>query len=332
MNNPYTHLTIFEREKIYLWSSQKISLREIARRLNRSASTISRELRRNQKNSAYSPIIAQTKYEKRKTNCGRNQCLSNPKLWQQVRHLFVDLQWSPEQISNRLKLEKHELQISYNTIYRAIYNGVFERKKLNHGNRGLIRSLRHKGKTRHTKGHHETKGKIPISHTIYVRPKAAYQRSEIGHWEADTVAGKTGGSCLVTLTDRKSRYLLAGKINKKKSEFVKSKILELFKTVEQCKVKTITPDRGKEFSKHPEITKMIGVPFYFPDPHAPWQRGTNENTNGLIREYLPKKESMDEISDETINKYIDKINMRPKKILGWKTPYEVFFNTALHLT
>lgn len=223
MNNPYTHLTIFEREKIYLLSSQKISLREIARRLNRSASTISRELRRNKKSENYSPIIAQTNYENRKRTCGRKQRLSNSNLWKQVRHLFVDLQWSPEQISNRLKLEKAELQISYSTIYRAIYNGVFELEKLSHGNRGLIRSLRHKGKTRHVKGHQETRGKIPISHTIYERPKAAYQRAEIGHWEADTVAGKTGGSCLVTLTDRKSRYLLAGKVDKKKSELVKSK-------------------------------------------------------------------------------------------------------------
>ena len=129
MNNPYTHLTIFEREKIYLWSSQKISLREIARRLNRSASTISRELRRNQKNGAYSPIIAQTKYEKRKTNCGRNRCLSNPKLWQQVRHLFVDLQWSPEQISNRLKLEKHELQIGIQEVLDNYYSKAKENQK-----------------------------------------------------------------------------------------------------------------------------------------------------------------------------------------------------------
>ncbi|WP_423788728.1 transposase [Lactococcus lactis] len=134
MNNPYTHLTIFEREKIYLWPSQKISLIEIARRLNRSPSTISRELRRNKKSECYSPSIAQTKYENRK-KLWKNTVLSKPKLWKQVRHLFVGLQWSPEQIFNRLKLGKAELQISYSTIYRAICKDVFEREKRSHGNR-----------------------------------------------------------------------------------------------------------------------------------------------------------------------------------------------------
>ena len=280
MNNPYTHLTIFERENIFLWSSQNVSLREIARRLNRSASTISRELRRNSKDKTYSPIIAQSKYQKRKSQCGRKSIFSHLQAWKTVHHLFVDLQWSPEQISARLKHEKSEIKVSSTTIYRAIYNGVFELERLSHGSRGLIRSLRHKGKTRHSKGHQEKRGKIPISHTIHERLESANQRLEIGHWEADTVAGKSGGSCLVTLTDRKSRYLLAGKIDKKLSELVKNKIIELFQTIEETKVKTITPDRGKEFSKHSEVTEQLHIPFYFPDPHAPWQRGTNENTNG----------------------------------------------------
>lgn len=132
--------------------------------------------------------------------------------------------------------------------------------------------------------------------------------------------------------DRKSRYLLAGKIDKKLSELVKHKIIELFQTIEKTKVKTITPDRVKEFSKHSEVTEQIHTPFYFPDHQAPWQRGTNENTNGLIREYLPKTHSMDEISTATIDKYIEKLNLRPKKVLDWKTPYEVFFEKVLHLT
>ena len=133
MNNPYTHLTIFERENIFLWSSQKISVREIARRLNRSASSISRELRRNSKDNSYSPIIAQAMYQKRKSRCGRKSIFSNPQSWQIVRHLFVDLQWSPEQISARLKYEKSNVTVSYTTIYRAIYNGLFELERLSHG-------------------------------------------------------------------------------------------------------------------------------------------------------------------------------------------------------
>ncbi|MGL9970482.1 transposase [Enterococcus sp. DIV1420a] len=165
------------------------------------------------------------------------------------------------------------------TIYRAIYDGKFEINPLSHGNQGLIRSLRHRGKTRHTKNHTETRWKIRITNSIYDRPQAAEKRSEIGHWEADTVAGKTGGACLVTLTDRNSHFLIAGKAQKKKAQYVCEKMIELFNTIDRDLVKTITPDRGKEFSKHFDVTESLdNVPFYFPDPHAPWQRGTNENT------------------------------------------------------
>ena len=146
------------------------------------------------------------------------------------------------------------------------------------------------------------------------------------------MAGKTGGSCLVTLTDRKSRYLLGGKIEKKLSLFVRNKMIQLFSSISSEKVKTITPDRVKEFSKHSEITKVLkDIPFYFPDPHAPWQRGTNENTNGLLREYSPKNKDMNTVTDSYIEQTILKLNLRPRKCLNWKTPYEVFFDKTLHL-
>ncbi|MGL9970439.1 transposase [Enterococcus sp. DIV1420a] len=183
-----------------------------------------------------------------------------------------------------------------------------------------------------TKKHVEKRGKIQISNTIHERPASDNNRSEIGHWEADTVAGKTGGSCLVTLTDRKSRYLLGGKIEKKLSLLVRDKIIQLLSSISSNKVKTITPDRGKEFSKHSEVTKTLNnIQFYFPDPHAPWQRGTNENTNGLLREYSPKNKDMDTVPDSYIEQIILKLNLRPKKCLNWKTPYEVFFDETLHL-
>lgn len=328
----YNHLTILERERIFLLSNQGTSIRMIATDMGRSPSTISRELNRNRKNDEYSPIVAQTTYSYRKQSCGRKAILSNLKIWKIVRKLFVEEQWSPEEISFRMKQENFALSISYTTIYRGIYSGVFETEKLNDGNRGLIRSLRHRGKTRHTKGHVEKRGKIPISNTIHERPEAANTRSEIGHWEADTVAGKVGGACLLTLTDRKTRYLLGSKIEKKLAHLVKEKMIDLFHSIEPNQLKSITPDRGKEFAKHGEITDSLNqVRFYFPDPHAPWQRGTNENTNGLLREYLPKAQSMDLVPDHTINNYIKKLNLRPRKCLGWKTPYEVFFGVTLHL-
>ena len=124
-----------------------------------------------------------------------------------VKHLFLDYQWSPEEIEGRLRLEYGKTVVSYQTIYRAIYRGHFEDNSLSHGARGVIRKLRHRGKTRHTKGHVENRGKISISHTIHERPEEANNRTRIGDWEADTVAGKTGKACLVTLTDRYSRFL-----------------------------------------------------------------------------------------------------------------------------
>ncbi len=147
----YNHLTILERENIFLLFNKGYSIRVIASNIKRSPSTVSRELKRNTKNNTYSPTVAQTLYSYRKQNCGRKLLLSNISLWKLVRRLFVEEQWSPEEIAYRLKHEKFALSISYTTIYRAIYNGLFETEPLNHGSRGLIRSLRHRGKTRHNK-------------------------------------------------------------------------------------------------------------------------------------------------------------------------------------
>lgn len=151
----YNHLTILERENIFLFFNQGKSIRSIASLMKRSPSTISRELKRNTKNTTYSPVLAQTIYSYRKQNCGRKLLLSNNRVWTIVRRLFVEEQWSPEEISHRLKSERTGIAISYTTIYRGIYNGLFEIEPLSHGNRGLVRSLRHRGKTRHAKHHVE---------------------------------------------------------------------------------------------------------------------------------------------------------------------------------
>lgn len=146
--------------------------------------------------------------------------------------------WSLEEISNRLKHEHMDFSISFITIYRAIYNGLFDTERLSHGNKGLIRSLRHRGKTRHTKNHVESRGKIHITHSIHDRPKSADDRSEFGHWETDTVAGKTGGAYLVTLIDRKSRFILVGKVPRKKAAYVSEKMIELLGSIPNGVVKT----------------------------------------------------------------------------------------------
>jgi IS30 family transposase len=288
----YHHLSMNEREKILVLHTKKQSLRVIAREIGRSVSTVSRELKRNSMSKCeYSAVEAEKAYQKRRKKCRRSKILEQADLKNLVMRLFLQEQWSPEQISNRLIHEKNAFRVSYTTIYRAIYAGLFDtpEQRRSKGNRGVIRKLRHRGKTRRRKGTMETRGKIVISHRIQERPKEADSRQVLGHWEADTVAGKIGSACLVTITDRCSRYLLAGKVQKRYSALVANKMISLLSTLPKKKCRSITPDRGKEFSKHSSVTAALnGVQFYFPDPHAPWQRGTNENTNGLLREYLPK--------------------------------------------
>ncbi|MBN6077361.1 IS30 family transposase, partial [Aggregatibacter actinomycetemcomitans] len=143
-----------------------------------------------------------------------------------------------------------------------------------------------------------------------------------------TVLGKVRKACLVTLTDRKSRFLPAKKVPAKQSELVKDAMIALLKS---HKLRSITPDRGKEFAKHRKVTKALGVEFYFPEPHQPWQRGTNENTNGLLREYFPKQADIGQWDDNYIRLVVDKLNLRPRKCLGRKTAFECYFGKSLHL-
>lgn len=330
----YTHLSIEERESLLLGIGEGQSIREIAKELRRSPSTLSREIKRNCKNrESYSPNQATKNYRKRRKKCCRQRILKNALAKELVQRLFLEQQWSPEQIDNRLKLEKNKIQVSYSTIYRSIYLGDLETGKLSHGQRGVARKLRHRGKTRHKKGNEERRGKIVISHPIEERPEEAQKRTELGHWEADTVAGKTGSSCMVTLVDRKSRFLLGNRISRKAAADVEQGMIALLITLPPEFRRSVTPDRGKEFNNHPRISAALeDIPFYFPKPHAPWERGTNENTNGLIREYCPKSVDLNSFDASYFDEFIDKMNHRPRKCLGWKSPAEVFFDTVLHLT
>ena len=326
--NLYSHLTIEERENILKYHTLKMTITQIANVLDRNKSTISRELRRNSDLNGYSPSKATSRYLDRRKNCHPVLKLSDPGLFAYVKEKFLNEQWSPEQIQGRLKLENAQWSISYSTIYRAIYAHMFDEPGLSHGNRGAIRKLRHRGKSRHTKDYVERRGKIRISHDIEERSTEAENRSRIGDWEADTVAGIVGKACLVTLVDRKSRYLLGGKAQEKKADAVNQTMIDALRD-QPCE--SITPDRGKEFAKHEEVTQELKVEFYFPKPHHPWQRGSNENTNGLIREYLPRGQDLSKYSQEEVQEIFSKINKRPRKCLGYLTPYEVYKSESLHL-
>ena len=333
----YKHLTIEERESLYLKINSGESIRDIALELGRSPSTISRELKRGRcGRRPYSPSTAQIRYEKRRKKCGKKHKLSIPKYRETVRKLIEEQHWSPEQIANRLKLENNPLQISYASIYRAINAGLFNGPLNKEGHlrkaSRFSRHLRHKGKTRKAGGKGR-QSQIPITHLIEERPQGAQDRTEIGHFEGDTVIGKLGSACLLTLVDRKTRYTVGGKTASKEAEAVKEKMIEALSRLPQDKVKSVTPDRGREFARHQEVTKALPqVEFYFPQPYSPWERGTNENTNGLIREFLPKGYDIANASDEQIEQMLLLLNTRPRKCLNWLTPMEALFDYVLHLT
>lgn len=327
----YTHLTIFERENILYFRAQGKSISFIALKLNRSKSTISRELKRNSFNGDYWPDQAQKVYSARRKNSHPHYRFEDLALFSFVRRAFLEWQWSPQQIAERLRLEQHQCVVSYSTIYRAIYAGLFDTPEQHrfHGCRGAARKLRHHGKSRHTKDYEERRGKFNASHPLSERPEAANKRERIGDWEFDTVVGKKDKACLVTGVDRKSRFLKVGRSPNKQSDHVNEVMISLLKD-EPCY--TITPDRGVEFKRHEKVAKELKVEFYFPEPHQPWQRGTNENTNGLLREYFPKKYDVTDLTDEEIQSKVDKLNKRPRKVLGYRTPYEIYYSVVLHLT
>ena len=320
----YGHLTLCEREDIMLMRREGRKITEIAAAIGRSKSTVSRELARNSCQRFYRASTAQARYEKRRESCRRTAILDDDQLFSLVGSKFLEEQWSPEQIEGRLALELGASPVSDSTIYRAIAAGRFDGLI---GGRRASRRLRHKGKARRSPGS-ERRGKIKVPHEISERPEEADARARLGDWEADTVAGAAGGACLVTLVDRKSGFLVGGKSLKKASAQV-SKVM--IRALRHQPLHTVTPDRGKEFAAHAAVTEALGVEFYFASPHHPWERGTNENTNGLLREYFPKGRPFDKIRIAEVKRVYDKLNKRPRKRLGYRTPYEVHYGKPLHL-
>ena len=318
----YSHLTLNERIKIMTMAPNK-SVAAIAAKLGRSKSTISRELRRYK--DEYDAIRAQADYEQKRKACRRRRKLDDPELYALIKEKLLDQQWSPEQIQYRLRHENSQYSISSATIYRAIYMGLFNDPDWVRSGK---RNLRYRGKKRLYKGAKITRGSFAISHELSERPAEAQARERLGDWEADTVAGITGGAVLTTLTDRKSRFLRCIRLEKKTADGVSAAIIE---ALSGEILHSITPDRGKEFARHAEVTKALGAEFYFPPPYQPWQRGTNENTNGLLREFFPKHQDIAQYPDDYIEKAVLALNNRPRKCLQWRTPYEVYFDEVLHL-
>ena len=317
----YKHLTPEMRETVVRGIESGKSCTEIAKGLGCNKSTVSREIMRNGGRDKYSGVKAQKRYKKRRKACHiQPKLLADPILLETVSDRLLRC-WSPEQIANTITQE-----LSAPTIYRAIKHGILLK--------GEGKSyLRCGGKPYRKRNIEERRGKIPGRVLIDERPAVANARARIGDFEGDTVIGRQGTGAILTMVDRKSRYLAAVKLSGKNAAELQEQMAELMSSV-PCL--SITLDNGKEFASHAEITEELGVPVYFAHPHSPWERGSNENTNKLLRQFLPKGTSFKRVTDDELGLYVKLLNDRPRKCLGYKTPADVFWgvnkSVALGLT
>lgn len=313
----YNQLTTEDRYTIATLLTQHLSYREIAEHICRNVSTVSREINRNKcRDGAYRAFKAISKTAGRRRR-SRQKWYFHDIQWEMVVGLLQN-DWSPEQISLWLKKNKI-FDISHSTIYRFIWYDCFY-----HGT--LYKHLRQSGKKRRKKYRRpDSRGVLPNKRHITERPLSAENKNRIGHFEIDTVQGKGDTHCIVTLVDRKSKYTIIGKLSAKSTSELNKKVIELIKR-QPRKVKTITSDNGTEFHGYENIEKLTGAKFYFANPYHSWERGLNENTNGLIRQYLPKGKSMKHITQVDCDKIALKLNRRPRKCLNMKTPEQVYVN------
>lgn len=315
------HLTPIERGKIQAFWNEEMSRSEIAEKVGRSPATIGRELARNSTARGYEADKAQCRYEERRKACRPRRKMDRLPLRDYVIKSIRDEEWTPEQVAGRLPLEfpdDPDMRISHETIYQEIYR--------RHNFHYLIACLPQSRPKRRKRGQGKTRRgpSIPNRVGIEQRPVQVDERHETGHWEGDTIVGRNQDGFIITLVERVSRLLHAVKVHTKNAASVASAIIEQLLDRPVSWVKTITFDNGTEFARHEQIAKELPVDIYFADPYAPYQRGTNENTNGLIRRYLPKGKSFKELTQRQLDAIVKQLNNRPRKCLGYKMPNEVF--------
>lgn len=322
------HLTLQEREEISRGIAKGLAIRAIATQLRRSPSTISREINRHGGVNCYRATKADQVAWKNACRPKLCKLTSNPDLCDFITEKLQQ-KWSPQQISgwlSRNPVDNKHMQISHETIYKSLYlqaRGVLKKE--------LMKQLRYGHKMRHTK-QHSTRGdrgtiRIVNGLSISQRPPEVNDRAVPGHWEGDLVSG-SNNSHIATLVERNSRYTILAQLDGKDTDSVVQAITrELIKLPVNLR-KTLTWDRGMEMAKHASFTIATDMAVYFCDPQSPWQRGTNENTNRLLRQYFPKKTPLDQFSQNDLDKVALELNDRPRKTLGYKTPSEVISNNV----
>lgn len=319
---PYTHLTSHERYCIAYMRAYKMSIRTIATRLSRSPSTISRELKRNNPwKFVYWYDAAEFHSQKRRSKPRTQKRRAYTILYDLVVK-NVQQGFSPEIISGRLKREyrSSEMQVSHETIYQWIFADAKQGGDLY---LSLVRHHKNRRKQRRSSKRKLFEGRVSINE----RPKIVADKTRFGDWESDTMEGGKSKGGLATHVERKSRYLVAGKVIDRRSDTFMQTTIKCFKCISPKLIKTFTVDNGSEFSNFRMLENETASKVYFADPYAPWQRGLNENTNGLLRRSFPKGCNFHEISDKVIKQVVEKLNHQPRKCLNFRTPYEVLFKT-----
>ena len=309
----YTQLTREERYQISALKTAGQSKTQIAKVLDRHKSTIGREMARNRGLRGYRPKQADSLAVNRRQE--KVSCRISHESWTRVEQLTREY-WSPEQVSRWLRQEE-SIHVSPEWIYQYVL-----RDKRAGGD--IYRYLRCQKQRKKRYGAPDRRGQLKGRVSIDERPEVVNERSRIGDWEADTVIGKQGSAVLVTLVERKTRWSMIGKAPDRTAKKVRAVIVKRLLPL-ASHVKTLTYDNGKEFALHLDIDEVLQSNGYFAHPYHSWERGLNENTNGLIRQFFPKGKDLSEVTDEEIQSVMDKLNNRPRKCLGFKTPNQVFF-------
>lgn len=315
----YQQLTCEQRYQIYELHREGYRQTQIAEEIGCHKSTVSRELRRNRGQKGYRPQQAH------ELALSRRQQSRGPRIseatWEEVWRLLRE-QWSPEQIHGRLVLEK-QASVSHEWIYQAIYQD-----KRRGGRRYL--ELRSQKKQRKRYGGHGRRAQIPNRTSIEERPKIVDRKSRLGDWETDTIIGARHRGAILSVVERKSKLTLLSLLESKNALVVKRALVELMLPLLGL-LFTMTVDNGKEFSEHKAIAALLKVAIYFAHPYASWERGLNENTNGLVRQYFPKKTDFRLLTQAEVKAVETRLNHRPRKTLGYRTPFEVFYKQRLRL-
>jgi len=310
----YTHLTQDERYQILVLHKAGHNQDAIAKLIDRNKSTISREMRRNHGQRGYRPKQAQALSQARKLACANGPRIAD-ETWAFAQIKLAE-RWSPEQISGYLKANDLPT-VSHETLYQRIYADKRAGGTLHsHLRCQKLRKKRYGGRDR--------RGTIPNQVSIDLRPAVVAERARFGDWEGDLVIGAGQSQALVTINERTSRYTLIAHVPFKTAPLVSDAMISLLTPFAAC-VHTLTTDNGREFAQHERIAASLGSKHFFAHPYASWERGANENMNGLIRQFFPKKMGFENITLQDVECAMDSLNYRPRKCLGFKTPHEVFW-------